>query len=140
MDCGGDLEWTPMSSTDISASAGPLDPSDDWSVLDSLPGHLMMWVLIFSELVAFGALLERSNAGGGKSVGLRPGRDGVVVQRGPDVFSAGRPRADENQDRRNKETSQHGRDLEPRRARSQSLLVGNRRPTPIGVGRRRLSA
>ena len=26
-------------------------------MLDSLPGHLMMWVLIFSELLAFGALL-----------------------------------------------------------------------------------
>lgn len=46
-----------MSSTDISPTAGPLDTPDDWSVLDPLPGHLMMWVLIFSELVAFGALL-----------------------------------------------------------------------------------
>lgn len=27
------------------------------SAIDSLPGHLMMWVLIFSELAAFGALL-----------------------------------------------------------------------------------
>ncbi|NVO15049.1 MAG: cytochrome c oxidase subunit 3 [Rhodoplanes sp.] len=28
-----------------------------WGVLDTLPGHPMMWVLILSELVVFGALL-----------------------------------------------------------------------------------
>jgi nitric oxide reductase NorE protein len=43
-----------MNRTDICAET---DPSDDWGVLDSLPGHPMMWVLIFSELLAFGALL-----------------------------------------------------------------------------------
>jgi nitric oxide reductase NorE protein len=43
-----------MTRTDICAEA---EPADDWGVLDSLPGHPMMWVLIFSELVAFGALL-----------------------------------------------------------------------------------
>lgn len=38
-----------------------LDPSeaedDDWGVLGELPGDLMMWVLIVSELLVFGAAL-----------------------------------------------------------------------------------
>jgi nitric oxide reductase NorE protein len=45
--------------TDATA-AGPIAPQVNAAephVLDSLPGHLMMWVLIFSELAAFGALL-----------------------------------------------------------------------------------
>uniref|UniRef100_Q07U02 Cytochrome c oxidase, subunit III n=1 Tax=Rhodopseudomonas palustris (strain BisA53) TaxID=316055 RepID=Q07U02_RHOP5 len=46
-----------MTQTDICAETEPSDADDEWSVLDSLPGHLMMWVLIFSELLAFGALL-----------------------------------------------------------------------------------
>jgi nitric oxide reductase NorE protein len=45
-----------MTQADIFAEPEANDASDAWSVLDSLPGHLM-WVLIFSELVAFGALL-----------------------------------------------------------------------------------
>lgn len=32
-----------------------------WGVLDDLPGHPMMWVLIFSELVAFGLFLAAFN-------------------------------------------------------------------------------
>jgi nitric oxide reductase NorE protein len=46
-----------MTQADICADIDTNDASDAWSVLDSLPGHLMMWVLIFSELVAFAALL-----------------------------------------------------------------------------------
>ena len=46
-----------MNDANISAEAEPTDAADDWGVLDSLPGHLMIWVLIFSELVAFAALL-----------------------------------------------------------------------------------
>jgi nitric oxide reductase NorE protein len=46
-----------MRPAEASASTETSDTSDDWAVLDSLPGHPMMWVLIFSELVAFGALL-----------------------------------------------------------------------------------
>lgn len=32
-------------------------PRDDWGVLGELPGDLMMWVLIVSELLVFGAAL-----------------------------------------------------------------------------------
>ena len=32
-------------------------PDDDWGVLGELPGDLMMWVLIVSELLVFGAAL-----------------------------------------------------------------------------------
>lgn len=42
-----------MTTTDIEA-----EQSDDgWGVLDALPGHPMMWILILSELLAFGLLL-----------------------------------------------------------------------------------
>ncbi|MGJ5075237.1 cytochrome c oxidase subunit 3 family protein [Bradyrhizobium oligotrophicum] len=33
------------------------EPTERWGVLDGLPGDPMMWVLILSELVAFGLLL-----------------------------------------------------------------------------------
>lgn len=39
------------------ATAVPSGHPDLPHVLDTLPGHAMMWVLIFSELAAFGALL-----------------------------------------------------------------------------------
>ena len=40
-------------------SRQPSDPQprDDWGVLGELPGDLMMWVLIVSELLVFGAAL-----------------------------------------------------------------------------------
>lgn len=47
-----------MNDANISAEAEPTDAADDWEVLNSLPGHLMIWVLIFSELVVFAALLS----------------------------------------------------------------------------------
>uniref|UniRef100_E6VKE4 Cytochrome c oxidase subunit III n=1 Tax=Rhodopseudomonas palustris (strain DX-1) TaxID=652103 RepID=E6VKE4_RHOPX len=59
-------------STDSRAASGA-------SALESLPGHLMMWVLIFSELAAFGALL----------IGFQIAR---ALQ--PDVFSAGQAQLD----------------------------------------------
>jgi nitric oxide reductase NorE protein len=34
----------------------PLHAKDDWGPLSGLPGNPMMWILILSELVAFGAL------------------------------------------------------------------------------------
>lgn len=50
--------------TDAIAAGGPASSqmadatsAPEAGALDSLPGHLMMWVLIFSELAAFGALL-----------------------------------------------------------------------------------
>lgn len=41
----------------MSSSEDTVKPSDDASVLDELPGELMMWVLIVSELLIFGAAL-----------------------------------------------------------------------------------
>jgi nitric oxide reductase NorE protein len=46
-----------MNKANMCAEAEPTDAGDDWTALDSLPGHLMMWVPIFSELAVFGALL-----------------------------------------------------------------------------------
>lgn len=38
-------------------SVQEVERSDDWGALGELPGEPMMWVLIFSELAAFGLLL-----------------------------------------------------------------------------------
>lgn len=46
-----------MSEDAASCGAGLADICEQANVLDSLPGHPMMWVLIFSELAAFGILL-----------------------------------------------------------------------------------
>ncbi|GGB01801.1 hypothetical protein GCM10011491_32490 [Brucella endophytica] len=40
--------------TESPAGAGV---TDSWGALSELPGHPMMWILIFSEIVAFGAML-----------------------------------------------------------------------------------
>jgi nitric oxide reductase NorE protein len=39
--------------------SGPLTAAEDeaWGALSGLPGHAMMWVLILSEMVAFGVIL-----------------------------------------------------------------------------------
>ncbi|MGJ4951941.1 cytochrome c oxidase subunit 3 [Bradyrhizobium sp. HKCCYLS20291] len=41
----------------MSALAGETDQEERWGVFEGLPGDPMMWVLILSELVAFGLLL-----------------------------------------------------------------------------------
>ncbi len=41
----------------MSALACEPEQEERWGVLDGLPGDAMMWVLILSELVAFGLLL-----------------------------------------------------------------------------------
>lgn len=41
----------------MSASDGRKRPDDGWGVLGELPGDFMMWVLIVSELLVFGAAL-----------------------------------------------------------------------------------
>ncbi|MFA7429707.1 MAG: cytochrome c oxidase subunit 3 family protein [Rhodospirillaceae bacterium] len=35
----------------------PAEQTDDWGVLSALPGNPLMWVLILSEMLVFGALL-----------------------------------------------------------------------------------
>lgn len=46
-----------LDSQQIEVSAGEESSDDDWGVLGELPGDLMMWVLIVSELLVFGAAL-----------------------------------------------------------------------------------
>ncbi len=46
-----------MSPAPEAADPGGADPEGEWGVLGELPGDLMMWVLIVSELLAFGAAL-----------------------------------------------------------------------------------
>ena len=41
----------------MTVSSDATHDTSGWGVLDDLPGHPMMWVLIFSELTAFGLLL-----------------------------------------------------------------------------------
>ncbi|WP_420963213.1 cytochrome c oxidase subunit 3 family protein [Brucella sp. IR073] len=48
-----------------------------WGALSELPGHPMMWVLIFSEIVAFGAMLIAFS---------------IARAAYPDIFAAGRAR------------------------------------------------
>jgi len=41
----------------MATEINPVEPADDWGPLSGLPGNPIMWLLIASELVIFGAIL-----------------------------------------------------------------------------------
>lgn len=41
----------------MTANTNPVEPADDWGPLSGLPGNPIMWLLIASEVVVFGAIL-----------------------------------------------------------------------------------